>query len=98
MAWDDGLEGEPLKIAQHNQGKGRVIAVPGSGKTTSLIRMVARLLEEGVDPKKILVVTFTRMAAGDLVAKVSACGAPNANEVSPSTLHSLAFLILRHEK
>jgi superfamily I DNA/RNA helicase len=59
--------------------------------------MVARLLEEGADPKKILVVTFTRMAAGDLVAKVAACGAPNADQVGPSTLHSLAFQILRHE-
>lgn len=97
MAWADGLEGEALRIAQHEKGRGRVIAVPGSGKTTSLIRMVARLLEQGTDPRQILVVTFTRMAAGDLIAKVSACGAPNAEFVVPSTLHSLAFQILLHE-
>lgn len=97
MVWNDGLEGEPLRIAQHSKGKGRVIAVPGSGKTTSLIRMVARLLEGGEDPRGILVVTFTRMAAADLVAKVAACGAQNADQVTPSTLHSLAFYILRQE-
>src|SRR6266568_4437592 len=98
MAWNDGLEGEPLKIAEHNQGKGRVIAVPGSGKTTAIIRMVARLLDGGEDPIGILVVTFTRMAAADLVSKVAACGSANADKVIPGTLHSLAFYILRQEK
>jgi len=97
MAWNDGLDGEALRIAAHELGAGRVIAAPGSGKTTSLIRMVARLLEQVVDPRRILVVTFTRMAAGDLIAKVAACGAPNADKVTPSTLHSLAFQILRME-
>src|SRR3989442_2136671 len=98
MAWNDGLEGEPLKIAEHNQGKGRVVAVPGSGKTTAIIRMVARLLDSGEDPKGILVVTFTRMAAADLVSKVAACGSANADKVIPGTLHSSALDILRQEK
>ncbi len=66
MTWRAGLEGVPLRIAGANESPLRVVAGPGTGKTFSLMRRVQRLLEEGVEPDRILVVTFTRTAARDL--------------------------------
>lgn len=65
MVWSDGLEGQGLALAAANDRRIRVIAGPGAGKTFSLMRRIARLLEEGADPASILLVTFTRTAAHD---------------------------------
>ena len=48
--------------------KGPVILIscPGSGKTTTLVRRIHHLIESGVDPDRILMVTFTNAAADDL--------------------------------
>ena len=66
MAWDDNLSGSAREIAATSRSPLRVVAGPGTGKTFALMRRVARLLEEGQDPTRILMVTFTRMAAIDL--------------------------------
>jgi DNA helicase II / ATP-dependent DNA helicase PcrA len=67
MTWNDDLTGTPLEIAGSNSRNIRVVAGPGTGKTYSLKKRVTRLLEEGIDPRLILVVTFTRVAAQDLL-------------------------------
>ena len=72
----------------------RVVAGPGTGKTFALMRRVARLLEEGAQPSRILAVTFTRTAANDLVEKLAALGVPGADLVAAKTLHSLSFGLL----
>ena len=65
MFWEKGLNsGQPAyDFAASNAKRIRVIAGPGAGKSFSMRRRVMRLLEEGVDPKKILVLTFTNIAA-----------------------------------
>src|SRR5436309_1463680 len=67
MSWHDGLTGTALEIARTTNSPLRVMAGPGTGKSYAMKRRLMRLLEEGVPPKRILVVTFTRTAAGDLV-------------------------------
>lgn len=62
------------------------------------MRKVARLLDEGQDPSRILAVTFTRTAAQDLRKQLEELGAPNVNLVVARTLHSLCFRILRRER
>ena len=58
MAWNDNLEGQALNIAQSDDQILRVVAGPGTGKTFSLMRRIARLLEiEHIDPERILLVT-----------------------------------------
>ena len=74
-----------------------VLAGPGTGKTFALMRKVARLLEEGHDPSRILVVTFTRTAAQDLQKQLEELGIQNADRVVACTLHSLCFRILQRE-
>jgi DNA helicase II / ATP-dependent DNA helicase PcrA len=58
------------------------------------MRRVARLLEQGVQPNRILAISFTRTAANDLVDKLAQLGAPGANQVAAKTLHSLSFGLL----
>lgn len=94
MPWNTGLQGIPLNIAAYPGTPLRVVAGPGTGKTYALMRRVARLLEQHVQPNRILAVTFTRTAAKDLVDKLGALGVPGAEDVSAKTLHSLSFGLL----
>lgn len=94
MAWNDGLNGQGLEIAASEERRIRVIAGPGSGKTFTLMRRIARLLESGIDPKKILLVTFTRTAAQDLKKELSKLGVPGVEEIRAGTLHSFCYRIL----
>lgn len=91
MAWNDNLTGTHLSIASFPGTPLRVIAGPGTGKSFALMRRVARLLETGTAPERILAVTFTRTAAADLVASLGALGVPGASDVRATTLHALCF-------
>jgi DNA helicase-2/ATP-dependent DNA helicase PcrA len=76
----------------------RALAGPGTGKTFALIRRLARLLDDEVSPRRILVVTFARTAARDLVAAAAALGQPGAEELAPRTLHSYCFGMLGRQR
>jgi superfamily I DNA/RNA helicase len=58
------------------------------------MRRVARLLEQNVQPNRIIAISFTRTAANDLVDKLAQLGAPGADQVAAKTLHSLSFGLL----
>ncbi len=70
MTWNTGLTGPYLNIASYLGTPLRVMAGPGTGKTFALMRKVARLLETGTPPSSILVVSFTRTAANDLISNL----------------------------
>lgn len=72
----------------------RVRAGPGTGKSYSMKKRISRLLEEGVSPWEILVVTFTRATAFDLRAELTAMEVLGATELQPTTLHALALRLL----
>lgn len=96
MAWDTGLDAGSVafSIASALERRIRVIAGPGTGKSFAMKRRVARLLEEGVSPKELLAVTFTRVAAEDLHRELQKLGVPGCEELEGQTLHSLAMRIL----
>jgi len=96
MNWSQGLdEGDPaFDIAASVNPHVRVVAGPGTGKSFAMKRRVARLLEEGVDPKSILPVTFTRVAAEDLHRELVGMGVEGCNKLRGTTLHSLALRTL----
>lgn len=94
MPWDEGLEGQALDIARTAASPLRVAAGPGTGKTFALMRRLARLLEEGHDPTRILLVTFTRVSAADLERELDRLGLTRAHLVAKGTLHSLCFGLL----
>lgn len=96
--WDQDIDGDQLKIASHQGSAMRVLAGPGTGKSYALQRKVMRLLEEGEDPARILVVTFTNVAADALKKDMTIAQVPGADIVRARTLHSLCFEILRRQQ
>lgn len=96
--WDQDLEGPAKRIAELDHTPIRVLAGPGTGKTYAMMRRVARLLQEGSNPDRILVCTFTRTAAGDLSRELSNLGVDGVDEVRAGTLHSFCFRLLRQSE
>jgi len=98
MSWSDGLTGTALQIAQANASPIRVMAGPGTGKSFALKRRVARLLEDGQEPHRILAVTFTRNAAASLVKDLHDLGIANCEKVKAGTLHAFCFSLLNRQE
>lgn len=77
----------------------RLIAGPGTGKSFTIQERVSWLLQSGVPPETIFAISFTRASATDLQERIynhcQAIGCQNYEEVSVSTLHSLALRALR---
>ena len=72
-----------------------VIAGAGSGKTRTLIYRVARLVETGVSPDEILLLTFTRKAAQEMLERAAGLADSRCRFVSGGTFHALAHRVLR---
>jgi len=72
-----------------------VIAGAGAGKTRALVYRVARLVEIGVDPRSILLLTFTRRAAEEMLRRASLLIDNRCDKVAGGTFHSFAHLVLR---
>lgn len=84
------------KAIRHIAGPMLVLAGPGSGKTTVITNRVRYLTEKaGVDPGHILVITFTRAAAGEMKERYGKMAQAGYNRVSFGTFHSVFFLILK---
>jgi DNA helicase-2/ATP-dependent DNA helicase PcrA len=99
MPWDDNLDRQSpaFGIASAAERFVRVVAGPGTGKSFALKRRVARLLEAGADPTRILPVTFTNVAAEDLQREMLQVGVPGCEAIRGSTLHSLGMRILSRQ-
>lgn len=98
MAWDDGIDGPHKNIASSAEKRIGVLAGPGTGKTSfGLMRRVVRLLEEGVPGDRILLISFTRVAAADLREKVASLDVPGVDAVRATTLHGYCFSVLQKD-
>ena len=58
-AWDTGLDDAQLAAVTHGDSPLVIVAGAGTGKTRTLTSRVARILERGVPPERILLLTFT---------------------------------------
>ena len=72
-----------------------IIAGAGTGKTRTLVYRVARLIELGYDPKSILLLTFTRKAANEMMNRASVLLDNRCSKIIGGTFHSFANLNLR---
>src|SRR4051794_32461870 len=83
--------------AEHGDGPLLVIAGAGSGKTQTLAHRVATLLARGADPRRILLLTFTRRAAQEMTRRVSriAGAGREIGLVWAGTFHAVANRLLR---
>ncbi|MBU1727538.1 MAG: ATP-dependent helicase [Candidatus Omnitrophica bacterium] len=84
-----------LDAVQSIEGPHLVIAGAGSGKTRVLVYRVAYLVEKGVRPDEILLLTFTRRAAEEMLKRASLVLDERCSRVAGGTFHSFANMILR---
>ena len=77
-------------------GPVNVISCPGSGKTTTLVRRINNIIKHGVDPKRVLMITFANSAAKDMQERYVKLYKSNPG-VTFMTIHSLCFYILKAE-
>jgi len=89
------LNAAQLAAVTHRDGPILVVAGAGSGKTRTLIYRVARLIESGVAPGAILLLTFTRRAAQEMLRRVEHLVGDSSRAVAGGTFHSFANLTLR---
>ena len=96
VQYEKELNAGQLEAVRHLDGPALVIAGAGTGKTRTLTYRVARLVELGVDPKAILLLTFTRRSAKEMLRRASALlHDTKADDVSGGTFHAFANLLLR---
>ncbi|GMR04700.1 MAG: hypothetical protein BMS9Abin23_0602 [Thermodesulfobacteriota bacterium] len=90
-----GLNKEQREAVEHVGGPLLIIAGAGTGKTRVITRRIAHLISEGVDPSKILALTFTEKAAREMEERVDALVPYGYSNVLISTFHSFCDNVLR---
>ena len=98
-----GLNSQQRAAAAHGDGPLLIVAGAGTGKTTTLAARVAHLIREGADPAGILLLTFTRRAAQEMLDRVAKrlskgmgeAGERAAKQVWGGTFHGVAARLLR---
>jgi ATP-dependent DNA helicase Rep len=94
----DSLNPAQLEAVHHLSGPCLVLAGAGSGKTRVITHKIARLLQEGYEPKHIAAITFTNKAAQEMRERAKALVGPRAaKHLVVSTFHSLGVRILRSD-
>lgn len=91
----DALNPAQFAAATHGEGPILVIAGAGSGKTRTLVYRMAYLIEQGVEPESILLLTFTRRAAQEMLHRAGELTAGSCRRVMGGTFHATANILLR---
>ena len=90
------LNSQQLEAVKHDQGPLLILAGAGTGKTRVLTHRIAHLIKNcGVSPGRILAVTFTNKAAGEMKRRVEGLIGPEARDLWVGTFHSICVKILR---
>ena len=95
IQYRDELNESQYEAAAHLEGPALVVAGAGTGKTRTLTYRVARLIEQGIRPESILLLTFTRKASREMLRRASLLLDERTERVSGGTFHSFANMILR---
>lgn len=91
----DELNPAQKEAVLHGDGPMLVIAGAGSGKTKTLVYRVAHLVEQGVSPESILLLTFTRKSSEEMLRRAASILDERCRKISGGTFHSFANIILR---
>lgn len=92
----EGLNPAQKAAVEQVEGPALIIAGAGSGKTRVLTAKVAYILAQGVDPSRILALTFTKKAAAEMKERIAALVGPaKARKVVMGTFHSIFIRFLR---
>jgi len=94
--YDEELNPQQREAVFHKEGPALVVAGAGTGKTRTLIYRVARLVEQKEDPRRILLLTFTRRASQEMLRRAAdLLRDKRVHDVSGGTFHAFAHTILR---
>ena len=91
----DGLNEEQRRAAVHPGGPLLILAGAGTGKTRTLVARAAWLAEQGMQPSRILLLTFTRRAADDMLSRATARARTADGRITGGTFHAIAHRIIR---
>ena len=95
IEYDKELNPQQLEAVTASDGPGLVIAGAGSGKTRIITYRVAYLLENGVRPEHILLLTFTKKAATEMLRRVQALVRVDVGRIWGGTFHHVGNMVLR---
>jgi len=93
--YEKELNPTQLEAVSIQDGPVLVIAGAGSGKTRALVYRLARLVESGVPPENILLLTFTRKAAQEMLRRAGMMIGSQCERIQGGTFHSVANTFLR---
>ena len=91
----DGLNESQTQAVTATDRHLLVVAGPGTGKTTTIVRRIAYLLEQGVSPEQIIAVTFTNRAAREMRQRIGTLLKTQADAMFIGTFHLLGLRIMR---
>jgi DNA helicase II / ATP-dependent DNA helicase PcrA len=91
----DGLNEEQRRAAVHTGGPLLILAGAGTGKTRTLVARAAWLAEQGMQPSRILLLTFTRRAADDMLSRAAPRARSADGRITGGTFHAIAHRIIR---
>jgi DNA helicase II / ATP-dependent DNA helicase PcrA len=94
-SWLDKLNPEQRRAVTHEGGPLLIIAGAGTGKTNTLAYRVAHLIRQGVPPERILLLTFTRRAAQEMLRRAESVSRHSTGKVWGGTFHAIANRLLR---
>jgi len=94
-AYEAQLNPAQLQAVTTGQGPHLVIAGAGSGKTRVITYRVAYLIDQGTDPSRILLVTFTNKAAREMLRRVAEVSRGDSRQVWGGTFHHIGNLVVR---
>ena len=89
------LNAEQFAAAAHGDGPLLIIAGAGTGKTRTLVYRVATLIDRGVPPERILLLTFTRRAAHEMLSRAERLVGAATARVQGGTFHATGHRLLR---
>ncbi len=95
IRYADELNAAQLAAVEQVEGPVLVVAGAGTGKTRTLVYRVSRMIEMGIRPDNILLLTFTRKAAQEMLRRAAHLVGPKAEHVQGGTFHSFANITLR---
>ncbi len=90
------LNNEQKKAVKHIDGPLLILAGAGSGKTTTMTHRIAYMIEQGIEPYRILAVTFTNKAAGEMRERVNRL-VPQTSGMWIMTFHAMCLRMLRYQ-
>ena len=91
----DVLNDDQRRAATHQGGPLLILAGAGTGKTGTLVARAAWLRQQGMQASRILLLTFTRRAADDMLARAQAPEGSSAERIFGGTFHAVAHRIIR---